>query len=377
MKTLVGDHLVGTTCQVMNNDMTYVNRFSPRILEGQVNIDVGAAPTRQLTLTAYDPDAKVDVDLKDGSPRLDRMIRVYYNVFVEIDDVGWVQIPIFTGPITKTDRDPDGLLQIEAMGKEEFARKPCGQVRSWAKGTNRVALIKALMRDLSGERTFDFPDGLTSRTAKQLNIRVGSHPWSHSRTQARAMNRELFYNGKGVLRLRRRPTRPAFVFKTGEGGTLLTLPRVEENSDELVNTVVVTGAIPKGKKKPIKWTAHLPKADPYSSWSLARHGVRQYFFERIEDDTIRSQKEAKEVGEQRIRQARVDMQHVTFECLPIPMLEENDCIRVETEDESVTMRLRQMTIPLGHEGTSTVGYIARVSRRRRARTPYRVKGTLK
>lgn len=377
MKTLVGNHLVGVTCQVMNNDMTYVNRFSPRVIDGQVNIDFGAAPTRQLTMTAYDPEAKVSVDLRDGSPRIDRMIRVYYNVYVTIDDIGWIQIPIFTGPITKTERDSDGLLQIEAMGKEEFARKPCGQVRSWAKGTNRAALIKALMRDLSGERSFDFPSGLRARTAKQLNIRVGSHPWSHARTQARAMGRELFYNGKGVLRMRVRPVRPSFVFKTGEGGTLLTLPQVTESSDELVNTVVVTGAVPSGQKKPIKWTEHLPKADPYSSWSLARHGVRSFFFDRFEDDTIRSRKEAEEVAKKRINQARVDRQQVSFECLPIPMLEENDAIRVETDDETVTTRLRQMTIPLGHEGTSTVGYIARVSRKRRSKTPYRVRGTLK
>lgn len=376
-KTLATHHLVGTTCQVMNNDMTYVQRFSPRIIDGQVNIDVDAAPTRQLSLTAFDPDAKVDVDLRDGSPRLDRMIRVYYNVFVEIDDIGWIQIPIFTGPITQVSRDAEGILSVEAVGKEEFARKPCGRTRTWAKGTNRTALIKALMRDLSGERSFDFPDGLTARTAKPLNIRVGSHPWSHSRTQARAMGRDLFYNGKGVLRLRQRPVRPSFVFKTGEGGTILTVPNIEDSSDEIINTVVVTGAIPKGKKKPIKWTEHLPSNDAYSSWNLGRHGVRSYFFDRIDDDTIRSKKEAKEVARRRLSQARIETQQVTFDSLPIPMLEENDAIRIETDDLSTTTRLRQMTIPLGHEGVSTIGYIAQVSRRRRPKTSYRVKGTLK
>lgn len=378
MKTLTRSHLVGTTCQVMSNDMQYVNRFSPRVMSGQVNIDVDAAPTRQASLTAYDPDGLVDVDFRDGTPRIDRMIRIYYNVFVDIDDIGWVQIPIFTGPVTVTKRDADGLLTIEAVGKEEFARKPCGVTRTWKKGTNRANLIKALMRDLTGERSFNFPSSVSGRTAKDLNIKFGSHPWSHSRTQARALGMDLFYDGKGVLRLRKRAVRPSFVFKDGDGGTLLTKPDVEESASELINTVIVTGAVPKGKKAPIKVRSQLPPTDPHSSMALGRNGVRSYYFDQIDDDSIRSTNEAKKVAQRRLTQARIERKSVTFNSLPIPLLEENDIIRVVCGDVDETVRLRQMSLALGHADVSSIGYITDVRRVRRAprgrkALPYRVR----
>lgn len=360
------DRLVGASCQVLRNDMTLVGELSPKILDGQVNIDVYASVARQLTMTLFDPDVRIDVDLRDGSPRLDRMVRVYYEVFVPEYNMGWVPIPVFTGPITKTRRSDGGLIEVEGMGKESLSMQPSGRSRTWSKGVNRVALIKAIMRELSGERSFRFPHNWKARTARPLTLSADvSHPWSHARRQAHdALGVQLFYDALGFLRLRRKPVRPVFVFETGDGGTILTPPDMTDDAEAIINTVIVVGAVPKGKKKPIRVKVELPPSDPYSSWSLGRNGIRSFKFQRIDDDTIRSKAEAKKVAKRLLDQARIEVQKVTFGSLPIPLLEEDDPIRVDAEGVNATVRMKQMSVPLGHAGVSTVGYIASVSKRR-------------
>lgn len=364
LRALTSEHLVGVTAQIMTLNHTHLGFFSGAILGGQVNIDADAEVTRQLQLTAYDPGLKIGADLLDGSPRLDRMIRVHYNVYVEEDGIGWIPIPIFTGPITKTSRGVDGILTLEAMGKELIANKPTRNAARWNKGENRVKVVREMLRDMTGERRFGFPEGWTARMPKDRRLSGMAPPWAHAKVVTRSMNAQLFYDGRGTARMRKSPTRSVFIFKDGDGGSILTDPNLSESNSDIINMVKVVGAVPTGKKVPISYIARLPKADPYSPESLARGGKPQYYAEDIDDDTVRSLKEAKKLATERLNQTTVERYEVSFDSLPIPMLEEEDPIRIETSDMKLTTRLKQLTIPLGHGGVSTIGYIAPVTKRK-------------
>lgn len=165
--------------------------------------------------------------------------------------------------------------------------------------------------------------------------------------------------------MRKRPVRTAFTFKDGEGGMLLSTPAVSESSEGAINIVRVVGAIPAGKKNPLVMSAALHRSHPYSPQNLGRHDTPRYLPEEIDDDTLRTRGDVERAARRRLTEIQLDEQTVTFDSLPMPLLEEDDPFVVDASDAKVTTRLAQMTIPLGHDGWSTIGYIAPVSKRKR------------
>src|SRR5213592_3093059 len=79
--------------------------ISNRIVEGQVNMATDAeGPTRSMTVSLYDPEQELRLDsdsVGQGALFADRMLRAYYGVQVTPLGLGWVMVPVFTGPIVK------------------------------------------------------------------------------------------------------------------------------------------------------------------------------------------------------------------------------------------------------------------------------------
>lgn len=292
------------------------------------------------------------------------MVRVHYRVFVEDVINDWVSIPIFTGPITKVDRDGE-VVSLEAMGKEHLVLGPVWRSRTYKKGSNRVWVIRSILRDLTGERRFKFPKGWKARTSRVISVKKDTIAWEQVQAVARGMRAQVFYDGRGVVRMRKRPVRTAFTFRDGDGGMLLSVPKVSESSQEVINLVRVVGAVPKGQKNPLVMNAVLHPSHPYSAQSLGRHGVPRFLPEQIDDDTLRTKKDVENAARRRIQEVQLDEQLVSFDSLPMPLLEEGDPFVVDAKEAKLTARLAQMTIPLGHAGVSTVGYIAPVTKRKR------------
>lgn len=355
-------HVVACEAHLLDLDHRSLGRI-PRILSGQVNIDAKADITRQLQMEVADPRGVVNLDSPDGRPRLNRMVRVYYMVWVDNPIYDFVPIPVFTGPITKTSR-ADDILTLEASGKEILSQGPSWRSRTFSKNRNRVAVTREMMREMTGETRFQFPNNWNHRLAKPLSIGKQSSVWAHARAQARAMNAQLFYDGRGNLRLRKPPVRSSFTFRDGNNGSLLTPVRLGEESETLINAVHVTGAIPKGKKKPLEKKEFLPEGHMYSPQNLIRGGKLKYLPEEITDDKLRTQKEVDAKARRRVKEIILDEQSLTFDALPIPFLEEQDVFTVDADNMSGTGRVIQLSLPLDVENASTVGYLANLKRRK-------------
>lgn len=367
LRTICRDHIVSTTVSLMTLDHEPLGLVAGQVTSGQVNVDAKAQVTRQAQLTIADPGHAARVDYDDGQPRLNRMIRIHRNAWVEaIKD--WVSVPIFTGPITSTSRSDDGTVTIEALSKEHLAIGPTQQPRTFAKGLNRVNVIEKIMRELAGETKFRLPKGWNARLAKPISMSKTSSAWSHATIIARSMGAQLYYDAWGWLRLRKVPVRPAWTFKDDTGGMVISPPVVSESSADLVNKVVVIGAVPKGKKKPLVGTAVLPPYHRYSAQSLKRGGRNKVYLEQIDDDTLRTQKDVDDAAKRRIDRVQIAEREVSFTALPMPLLEPGDIIIVDTEGTNATAPLTQWSIPIGHDGVSTMGYISKVSKPKKKTT---------
>ena len=256
-------------------------------------------------------------------------------------------------------------ITVAAQGKESIALQPLWrQPLSWGKSTPRVQVIEDLMRRGAGETFFDMPSWRTplgkARTAARVIDDDRFTVWWMAKGQAAALGAQLFYDARGVLRLRRRPVLPAWQFAEEH---LTGRPRVSEQTRDIVNTVAVTGGVPKGGKSPVTVTRSLPADHPWSPSSLGRNGVGRRRVEQITDDTLVTRAAAVAAADRRLREHAVSAQDVVVEALPVPMLEPQDVFRVDAGDVAVTARAHKATFSVTG-GLMSIGYV-RVYRPRR------------
>jgi hypothetical protein len=347
-----------------------VSDLSHVVLDGQVTVDYDAEVTRALNLTVLDPAHTLNFDTEspdDGALFADRMIRVHYSVLV--NELGRrVSVPVFHGPVTKLARAGD-TVEIEAQGKESLAMGAVWKPLVLKKGMKKTTAIRTLLRERAGERRFSIPD-LAARLPNTLNLDRYSSAWKNARKIARSMDRQLFYNGAGRAELRRLPGKPVYTFRTGTGGDIVTDVQVEYLLEDIKNTIVVLGK--KDGKSRVRAQAVADPKHPLSPRRLGRTNsqgefVPRHLVEVIEDESIRSQKEADRKARRILADRLRQTVEVTFDTLPIPHLEPGDLVRVTTDDISVEFRLRQFVIPLGVSGepTMSIGYHRKTTINRR------------
>ena len=366
---LATDHSVHVRVVLMTLDHDPVDDVTDRLLDGQVDISWASSPSRAARLDLFDPGHGLRFDTAspaEGQVYADRMVRLIHSTWV--DTLGdWVSVPIFTGPIVRADRAGD-VLTLECHGKETLAQRPAWEVRTWAKGHNKVETIRAMMAHMTGERYWTLPDW-GYRLAHDVTVgRDRSDVWTKVQALAGSMDAQLFYDGRGVMRLRRKPRLPVFYFSVGTGGTVLSDPQVKFDSiDQVVNTVWVVGSTPKGAKRQVEATHYAPHNHPLSPWRLGRTNwsgehVSRYLYEKVEDSTIRSLREAHTVARNKLARHLDEHVQATFDALPVPHLEEGDMCGLHTDDGHLRFRLQEASIPLSHSGAMSVGARRRVHR---------------
>lgn len=371
-RSLSTHHSVKVTVQILTLDHAYLGDLTSRLLDGQVSIDAAAEVTRSLTMQLNDPDGKLQLDSTspaDGALFYDRMIRVIYSVKSTLLP-RWVDVSIFCGPITKMSRTAD-IINVECQGKESLALPPTLAYfsRTWAKGINRAALVKALMVQM-GETRFSFP-AYGDRTSGPTTVISETNVWALAKAvNGSFANRQLFYDGRGVLVMRSTPKTPTYTFKTGVGGSITTTPTVDYDIADVRNVVRVKGAIPKGKKTPVVGTVAIPASHPLTPGRMGRGGKSRILLEVISDDNIKTVAQARALAQSRVNALALQTVDVKFDALIAPHLEPMDIYRLQTADFSVLARVTQMTIPL-KASTSSIGYLmkrqpnrSRVRRRR-------------
>ena len=375
LRALRQTHSIRVQVSVLNLDHEHLAQLTHRILDGQVNVDLDADVTRSATVTFLDVGRTMSFDSDspaDGALFANRMLRITYGV--KSQGMGqWVDVPIFTGPVVKLDRDGD-VVTVEAQGKEVLALRPVWKPMTLKKGADKVDSIRVIMRWRTGETRFALPD-LKARLPKDLSLGRQSEAWKACQAIARSLNRQLYYDGAGMLRLRTYPENTFYRFRTGTGGTVLSEPQVSFAHEDLRNVVQVRGGKPRGVKtdkdpntsapRRVPRVSHVevaPRRHPFSPERLGRSGVPRFLPEVIEDETIRSKKEAERVAKRVLRNRLRQAVDVTFEALPAPHLDAGDLVQIRTDEMAMAFRLRQFSIPLSSSGTMSVGYLRKVSR---------------
>lgn len=367
-KALRSSHVRHIDVDVLNLDGDVLSSISPVLLGGQVSVDLDAEVTRSASLQFLDPRHALNFDTDspdDGALYADRMIRVRYGV--EVADLSrTVWATVFVGPVTKLSR-ADDVVNVEAQGKEALVRGAIWRPLTLKKGARVTDAIRTLMRERGGETRFDFPT-VSTRLPKARSLDRLTEIWAVAKSLARSLNRQLFYNGAGVLVLRSAPNSVVYTFTTGTGGDTLTVPNVDYELGDVKNVVEVKGQPPTGKKGRVRGVATAPASHPLSPKRLGRKDAPRYLVESIEDSSIRSDaaaaRRAKDLLEDRLR----EVVSVSFDALPIPHLDPGDLVRVKTDAFTATFRLRQFSIPLSPDGNGVmpVGYLKRTSPRRRS-----------
>jgi hypothetical protein len=359
---------------------------SNRLISGSVTVDSTADVSRSLEATFFDPKRRLRLEANNpahGALYSDRFIAVRWQIYVADVVKDWVSIPIFWGPITGLSR-AGAELTIEAQGKEARMLAPFFATQGYTihKGTTLRAAIKRVA-EKCGETKFDLPE-LSHKLHNSRSVLPTSEPWkviSGGEEDDRGKKvgglidkspdakRRIYYSGDGQLTIRRFMKDPCFTFRRIQGGDrnhLLAEP--DENFDTLAyrNFVDVTGAKTSGKKK-AHGVASLPASHPLSPEGLRHNGAKVYQTEFVEVDGLKTDKACEKRAEDDLDRLATEGIEPSFDCLPIPHLEEDDRVRLRTSEFEYDFTLKQFTIPLTSDTAMGVGTDRKTGKPRRGR----------
>lgn len=360
-KLLLSNHYLYIRVQLLDLSHNYIDDLSDRLVDGQVNVDADADVTRTLDMVLFDP--RKSVSLSSNSPAktaldVDRMLKVWYCI-APPDMSTWYNVPVFCGPITDMERNGT-LISVVASGKESMLFASMWKTRTFKKGLTKTTVLKRIL-NLAGETKVSIPD-LDERIPRNLSLGLESAPWPQGRSLAVGLKRQLFYDGRGVARLRLIPAKSVWKFNNN---VLKTEPKIGYDMEDFHNAVMVVGAKPKGAKKRIRIRRVAGRSHPLSPFKFIRNGIPGYRPLVIKDDGIRSKSKARAVAKRELNAALIQSVDVQFDSLVIPHLEPLDCCQLDTPEFSMDFQLRKFTIPLVASGVSNIGTIKRAIPSRR------------
>ena len=359
-RALTDSHSIDVMVSLLDMEEKFVATLGSWVLGGQVVLDTSGEVTRSCQLTLLDPGHRVSIDPeKPGDAlHLNRMVSVTYGVWVE-EINRWVRVPVFRGPIVKASRDED-VLEVEALGKEHLLRGETGWTKVYPAGATRTWVIRDLVTKM-GERRMAVPSwkAKTSKASIMVKIRLHSTVWWWVRQAAKSMAAQAWFDGGGVLRLRKTPVRTTWTFRED---SLLSIPKVTVTDEDTFNAVWVKGQAPEGKKFVVESRGELPASHPNSPVSLGRNGAKRLLTDVIEDDAIRSVLDAKKAMHRRLTEIQVGSYEVEFECLPVPHLDPMDVALLAWGELPVTFRINKFTLPLTADGSMSVGFTKSATR---------------
>jgi hypothetical protein len=361
--SLITGYNLKIVVQILDLNHKYVSDVSDKLVDGQVNysyVDVitGAdnpmpATTTDASLNLLDPDNLVGFDTaspSDNALYADRMIKIVYSVYSDLLP-RWVDCPIFCGPVVKVARD-DALLSVDCQGKESLVSEPmvAWAAKTFKKGSKGVTAIRDLMASRGGETKFDLPE--FGYTLGRDYIMAGeSIVWTLAREMA-GTTRQLFYDGRGVLRLRETSTRPIYNITENH---ITSTPKFDYDHSSIRNGVRVIGSI-----NTLRAYRYLPTTNPSSPTALGRNGVKRHLMILVEDSTLTTQSAVNAAAQKLIDQQLETIVGFDFGCFPVPHLEPGDIIRLSISTTSIALRLREFSIPL-RAGAQSMGSIKKLS----------------
>lgn len=352
-------HSLRIVVQLVTLDGAYKKDLSGLFLEGQVTVDTTADTTRALEITICDPLGEVDIEADSparSSIYLADLIRVWYVITNPTTSESFT-VPVFTGPVDGVSRD--GIfLDIKAIGKESLGLGNTWQGKSFAKGQRKTDVITWILVNLMGESPskVDVPSK-NAKLPRALKVTPNDQPWRVATRLAGSMNMQLFYDGRGVARLRARSTKPVHVV---DETWATSDAQMDSDLSGVINAVKVIGSKPKKAKEKVRYTAVATKTHPLSPWRLGRNGIPRYIWTSIEDDSLRTVAECKALADSVLRNGLVAGVTFTVDGIMDPRLEELDCVKVAVGDIVAQGAIRSYTIPLTAGDDGSYGYVRRI-----------------
>lgn len=360
MNALVSTASVKTRIELMDLQHNHLEHLTDRFVDGQVDVDLDASnTTRQLTMTLADPRRNLPFDSDSPSASslyLDRMIRALYCV--NVPSLGWVEIPVFTGPIsTNLSRDGD-FATVTCYGKEWLAQGDVWHATTYKKGRVKTGVIHDIMTDLAGEDDahLDIPS-LPGKLPRDLALARYDKPWAGVAKMANSLNRQAFYDARGQFRVRRWPEHVHLSFN--DSRNLVSQLRISYSGD-IINAVHVIGGTPKGQKHPVHASAVAPANHPLSPQRLGRNGVPRFMTggSAVTNSHLKTTKDCQDLADRILNDKLTEQVQAEFDCLPgaVVLADPGDHCHAADDDGSVTFRLRKFTLPLVAGNTASVGY---------------------
>lgn len=317
---------------------------SSKIVDGQVT---QAKPEngahRALTLSLHDPRREVwmDLDVSTGQivPPSSFLARATYGLWLP-DRQEWIDVPVHTGPVTSASRQGHSI-EIEAQSMERQMMKSPSETLTLRKNWFCTRAIEIVLGE-AGQQKFAL---MPSQARLQKDITIGPFagsitPWQAANRVARMLGVIIFADGSGTVRTRPIPrSRPEWTFTADE---IVEPPVTAGDALEVVNRVEVRGAT-KGSTT-ISAHATLPASHPLSEQSLARNGKPQRTTEWIEDSSIQTKAQARDVAREQLAGHTKAVMEVEATVLVNPLLERHDMVQMP--DAPLTKFLTG-TIPLG------------------------------
>ena len=363
---LLRSHRLHIDIELMTLDHTHIGILTSYLLDGQIDVDNTQEITRQLSMTLLDDKHHLPFDTDspaDTALFMDRMVRVNYKVYSTDGGLSYT-IPVFTGPITGLQRNGPQVI-VTAQSKEVLAMGNVWPSLTLHKNLRKTDAIQRLMIEAGEDNNHLHIHDLASKLPHHISLHHTDQYWMKARQLARGMNRQLYYDGSGICKLR---TYPGVVYTFKDETNVIGDPQITYAAG-MGNTVIVTGATPKGHKTPITATAVAPAAHPLSPNRLGRNGKPRHILltgQPLDVSTIKHQGEADAYAKRKLDDALREQVEVQFDAVPgcVALLDHGDTCHLTTQHMTVAFRLSKFSLPLRDGDSASVGYHKNVSLRR-------------
>jgi len=364
-------HPIRITVTVLDQDEKPIGSLTgPQslVISGDIQMDASEkagkdklGTKRSLSLVILDSSHKLAIvpsTPADQAVYLNNFISVLYGVWVETL-YRWVDVPVFWGPVSVVTRSADDTVTIEAKGKESLVKEPniMWNTMSFGKGKTVTSTIREVLEAKGETRFGGLYENPNRKLVKTLSLSRTQDAWGPVQKLAETMNQQLFYDGEGNVRLRTIPTASCFTFdySSGVNGGVTSRPEIVYDLENTKNTVQVQGN-KNDQKTHVTATAYAPMGHPLSPSSLSRNGKPRYIVEQINNDHIKRVEQAQALADQRLDDNLLKNMDITFDCLPIPHLEENDLVTLKNSEYHINFRVTQFTLPLTEQDSMSIGY---------------------
>lgn len=355
--SLVEDHEMRVRVLILDMDHGVKGELSGRVIDGQVDIDATQDIQRSVSMTILDPENSLGIDTdtpESAGAMASSMVQVFYGVRSQRMRK-WVDVPIFTGSITSTDRRGE-MVTLTGHSKESILMGPSNFNVSHAKGTRKTRVLSDLLGATGEVRRSipDLPEQIT--TASVVASKEAIWPRAKAIAASLAGGYQLVYDGLGVARLVPKTANVSWHYLPGDRGSVLTKPVFAADTAEIKNVIVVTGGTPAGAKARVAAVAHAPASHPFSSTSMGRGGKPRFLREDIEDESITTVQAAQAIASDRLWERLGAASTATFDALVIPHIEPWDRVRLADDGYTTTFTQAKYSIPLTPDGRMTVGH---------------------